>query len=211
VAAFFFLQPIIRGWARYRTRLNLEFKPEADLAAAPRPRAAKPASQQLCFWSRHGVDRFAFLTGILDGFRRLGWQTQLDSGWDNHDVEIVKSRWTQLLLTTASEQVSGGRIFLRCRLEAKWSLLGRILFGSTVVAELLLIDKLVAAHPWVWMVLPLLPLLAWFLEDETRHNRLLVAAAVEDTAAALHLEGYDAGAAPGNAAGPAPAAVHEAA
>ncbi len=192
VASLFFLQPIVRGWARYRTRLNLRFKPEAGAPTVRRGYAGLAPREHLCFWSLNGLDRMAFLGRILDRIGQLNWEKHLDTGWDNHDVEIVKSRWSQLRLTTVGEHVSGGRIFLRCRLEARWSLLAKMTFFAAFALQLLLIDQLADIQPWIWMVLTVLPLMAWFFDDERKYHQTLVADMIERSAEELKLQKYEA-------------------
>ena len=190
VAWLFFLQPLVRGWARYRTRLHLRsgsFPVVHDPAPFPR-RSEVP--EQLCFWSRNGVDRYAFLKTILRNFARQNVQTTPDSGWDQHDVEIVRSPWTHSSLTTASEYLAEGKIFLRCRLRAKWSVVAIIVFALLLGIEFLLIKHLVQLQPWLWMILPTLPLLACFFADECRHQSFIMAGTVRSAAVELKLESF---------------------
>src|SRR5262249_28283376 len=82
------------------------------------------------------------------------------------------------------------RIFLRCRLDAKWSGLARFLFWAALVLEIFLIGFLCHIQPWIWMILLSMPLLGWFFDDELRYQNLLLAVQVEETAANLKLEKY---------------------
>jgi hypothetical protein len=188
VAWLFFLQPIVRGFARYKTRLNLQFKATDGVTPARRDYAGLALRNQLCFWSLAGVDRLAFLHHLLERMDQLHWANHLDTGWDPHDVEIVRSRWTQLRLTTAGEHLSGGRVFLRCRIAAQWSLLAKITFVGSCAALLLLVDNLADIQPWIWLVLPLLPLMAWFFDDEKQYHQTVVTDLVERAATELKLE-----------------------
>jgi hypothetical protein len=188
VALLFFLQPLVRGWARYRTRLHLRAGPHAPVLDAVRRPPGIEAPEQLCFWSATGLDRYSFLKAILAGLKRQRIQTALDSGWDNYDVEIVNSPWTKFTLTTASEYLAQGKVFHRCRLRVTWSAPAMIAFALLAVADLLLIREFARSQPWIWMVLPLLPLLAWFFEDERRYERLILADLIGQAAGELKLE-----------------------
>src|ERR1041385_8008612 len=64
IAALFFLQPLVRGWARYRTMLHLRGRPRKEGAAEPADLSALDETDQLCFWSRT-VDRYSFLRALL--------------------------------------------------------------------------------------------------------------------------------------------------
>jgi len=190
VAWLFFLQPLVRGWARYRTRLHLRSASGSAIPApAPLPRRSE-APEQLCFWSRNGVDRYAFLKTILANFACQNVQTTPDSGWDRHDMEIVSSPWTRSSLTTASEYLAEGRIFLRCRFKAKWSLPAIVVFALLLGIEFLLIKHFAQLQPWLWMILPILPLVAWFFADECRQQSFIMAGAVGSAAEELKLEPF---------------------
>jgi glycosyltransferase involved in cell wall biosynthesis len=193
VAWLFFLQPLARGWARYNAQLHLRFTPQTvPELSEPAVAAGLEVQDQICFWSRNGVDRYEFLGQILTKLEANNWQTKLDSGWRDYDVEVIRNRWTYLSLTTVNEYLAQGKIFLRCRLQAKWSISAKILFGFVVVAELLLISYFAEIEAWIWMILLTLPIFAWFLADERHHQQHLIAALIEETADQLKLEKYQA-------------------
>jgi glycosyltransferase involved in cell wall biosynthesis len=191
VALLFFLQPIVRGWARHKTRLNLSSRRKLDFPAPETPfaNAFEPPSQ-IAFWSKNGVDRFAFLDRIVSKLKAAHWDATLDSGWLAHDLELAASRWTQSTLTTVNEYLAGNKIFLRCRLLAKWSGLAKILFAMGGVAIAFLLFQFAHLQPWLWMLPSLLPIFIWFLEDERRHQKGLLIAMIEETARDLKLEKY---------------------
>jgi len=191
IAGLFFLQPIVRGWARYKTQSRLRFHPFASSSAAEPSLASYPEPpSQLSFWSSDGVDRFAFLTRILAKLDAAHCQTALDSGWNDFDVELIRNRWTSLSLVTVNEYLANNKIFLRCRLDATWSALARFLFWAALVVEIFLIGFLCRLEPWIWMILLSLPIIGWFFDDELRYQKLLLAVQVEETAAHLDLEKY---------------------
>jgi O-antigen biosynthesis protein len=192
IAYLFFLQPVVRGWARYNTQLHLRVR------SKPSPKEENiietfetQTDGNICFWSKQGVDRFTFLSTILSNLESNGWQTRLDSGWETHDAEIFRNNLVNLRLTTVSEYLSEGRIFLRCRLAVRWSILSHILFWSASVLAILLIGYLAAVQPWIWMVLTPLPILAWFLEDEVRYQKELSLNSIHQAAESLRLQKYE--------------------
>src|SRR4030095_1144078 len=98
----------------------------------------------------------------------------------DHDVEIYGSRWTQLQLTTASEEyVRGGRLF-RCRLQGFWSLPAKLAFWSAFAFELLVIGIVRSEQPWLWMLLLTMPIFGWFIEQEKRNLQRLIAGLLHD-------------------------------
>lgn len=181
VALLFFLQPLVRGWARYQGRLAVRVTPpaaQADLEALP---DKGEAPGQVQYWAEHGIDRIAFVKRILAELDLRGWQNRADVGWNEYDVEIY-GRWNQLQLTTAAEAYAGGKQFVRCRLRGAWTLPARVAFWSALGFELLVIGVAAESVPWIWMLLLTMPLFAWFLEQEQRNLQRLIVAFLDDVA-----------------------------
>ena len=174
VALLFFLQPIVRGWARHRNQLRGQQTPLsarenlATLALEGRTERFDP----LLYWSEKGVERMAFLSRVLARLDERGWQNKPDSGWNRYDVEIYGSRWARLELLTASEYHAGGRQLLRCRLRGAWSFLSRALFLTVTSALLIVIGAL--GKWWLWSLLLLLMPLAGWLNSAKRDLRRLI-------------------------------------
>jgi glycosyltransferase involved in cell wall biosynthesis len=187
VALMFLLQPIVRGWARYRWRLTVRSKPPVF----KRPIAADTIDvrdlERVGYWSTPGGDRYALLHRILAKLEKEGWEHKADTGWNDYDVEIFGSRWSRLRLATATEELEGGKRVFRCRLKATWSLPARIVFWSVCGLEILLISMLASAHPWIWMLLLSMSLLGWWLEQEKRTLLLWILALLDEVAAELGL------------------------
>src|SRR6266508_6278016 len=180
VALLFFLQPIVRGWARYHERLTVRSEPPVF----KRPVASEhiedwEAFGRVAYWSESGGDRYGFLNRILTKLQREGWQHKTDTGWSAYDVEIFGSRWSRLRLTTATEELAQGRKVFRCQLRATWSLTARIAFWSTAGVELAIIGLVAPSHPWIWMLLLSLAAFGSWLEQE-KHRLLLWIAALLD-------------------------------
>jgi hypothetical protein len=108
------------------------------------------------------------------------WQNKTDAGWSEHDVEIYGSRWTYLQLTTVAEPYGGGRQLFRVRLVTRWSLLANVGFFSALAFELLVIGFVGKAFPWLWLMLLLQVLFAWFLEVEQRDLQRLIIAMMDE-------------------------------
>src|SRR5258706_3611318 len=88
IALLFFLQPIIRGWARFKWRLNLRSGQSSPLMTGQfDPAFALP--DKISYWSTGQVDRYAFLSRILSKLAQRGWPAKADSGWQCYDAEIV--------------------------------------------------------------------------------------------------------------------------
>ncbi len=166
VALLFCLQPLVRGWARFKWRLNL-LSGAKPLLAGPRPAgSAWELPPTMVYWSDGRVDRYRFLNGILAKLEHLGWSFKADSGWTTYDLEIPAHWWTRLRLTTVSEELDQGKKTFRCRIRGFWSLPAKIVFWAMTIAVVTLVVALAQATPWIWMSLLALPLLGWVLEDE---------------------------------------------
>ncbi len=182
VGLLFFLQPVVRGMARYRGRIGV---PNAPPESWSRHEALERISQQslpdeLCYWSPSGMTRHAFVTAVLKTLDQQGWQSKADTGWGDHDVEIYGNRWSQCLITTVSEGVLSGLV--RCRLRPVMSLPAKLLLGCFLAIQLIVIGLLQRDFVWVWMILLSMPILAWWLEQEKRDLQRLVAAFLDELA-----------------------------
>ena len=195
VALLFFLQPIERGLARYRSQLRLRPVSSAFAreAKAARVRLVHRPREVLCYWSDGGVDRLTFLQALLHRFERERWQVRPDLGWAEHDLEIVEGLSSRLRLTTVAEQLDQGQLNLRCRLDTSWSLPATILFWALLGPEVVAASLLAPHQPWIWMILLSLPILNIRLEHEQSQQRKAVAALVDEVAQELKLKRLSVG------------------
>ena len=189
VALLFFLQPIVRGWARYQGRLTLRPTPleayeSLDSLALKKFRGS---FEKADYWAQNGVSRLDFLRRTLDLLDRRGWQNKSDIGWSNFDIEIFGSRWTRLYLTTAAEDHGQGRQLIRCRLRAAWTLLSQIVFFGLLGAELLLLSFLGQQRYWIWSLFLALPLFVWRLKKNQRDMQRLMIVFLDQVAKELEL------------------------
>jgi hypothetical protein len=184
IALLFFLQPIARGWARYQGRISLRPTPQPAIEslASLDPADRGGPINTLDFWAEKWVDRLHFIRRILARLDEQGWQTKIDAGWSDHDVEIFGNRWTQLQLATVAEPYPGGKQMLRCRLKTSWSLPAKLAFYSLIVCDLLLIGLFHHRWPWIWLTL-LTPLIhAAFLVHEQRSLQRLITLVIGNAA-----------------------------
>jgi glycosyltransferase involved in cell wall biosynthesis len=182
VGLLFFLQPIVRGFARYRGRIGVpNSPPESWTQHEALERLPRTTSlDQACYWSDVGIDRHTFLATVLRCLDQQGWQSKTDQGWNDYDVEIYGNRWSQCQITTVSEGILPGLV--RCRLRPLMSLPAKLLLASFLAIELLVIGVMQTDFPWIWLVLLTLPILAWWLEQEKKDLQRLVAAFLDEVA-----------------------------
>jgi GT2 family glycosyltransferase len=190
VAMLFFLQPIVRGLARYQGRLGLRRAPLAaqqtlDSLAL---RHSDLSLRRVQYWAEPPIDRLAFVSAILRRLDHQGWPNKSDVGWNEYDVEVYGSRWCNLQITTVSEDHAVGKQMIRCRLRAKWSLQAKVVFWSLCGFELLVLGFVRTKIPWLWLLLLTLPFLALFLRHEQRNLQSMLAILLDELAKEWHLK-----------------------
>jgi len=184
IALLFFLQPIARGWARYQGRLSLRPTPSPaleSLASLPIQDRSGPLNR-LEYWAEKWVDRIQFIKQILGKLDEQGWQSRIDAGWSDHDIEVYGSRWAQLQLATVSEPYAGGKEILRCRLDTTWSLPAKLAFFTMLVVDVLLIGLLQHKFPWIWALVATPVIFAIFMIREQRSLQRLISLVIGSAA-----------------------------
>ena len=206
VAALFFLQPIVRGWARYQPRLIPRPVPEAARPTLD-SLAVRESGQPLAeadFWTNGQVDRLALVSDLLRQLDRRGWPNRADSGWYEYDVEIYDTRWSKLQLTTVTEQEAAGQL-VRCRLHARWSLKAKVAFWSLCGVELLVLGGVEHRPLGLWLIVTAVPAFAWFLRQEQKTLQSLIQVFLDDVAKGWNLTRVRSGQTPGRPVPVAPA------
>jgi glycosyltransferase involved in cell wall biosynthesis len=189
VALLFFLQPIVRGWARYQGKLSVQRRPLARYETLD-SQSLRDQAHQLSereYWDEAGLNRIDFVRQIMRRLDQRDWPHKVDLGWSAYDVEIYGSRWARLQLTTISEIMGANRQRIRCRLRTVWTLFARITFWALAGFELLVIGFLGPSRPANWALLATLLLAMVWLIGEQRKLRRLVAAFLDEAAAELGL------------------------
>jgi glycosyltransferase involved in cell wall biosynthesis len=184
VALLYFLQPIVRGWARYKGRLVIGPTPKSayqNLTFVEMKDRGEPFDS-VEYWSEKQVDRLDFIRSILATLEKQGWQFKTDAGWSEFDIEVFGSRWSHLQLTTVSEPHANKRQVIRCRLHTSWSLPAKVALWAAVGFELLVIGFVGKDIPWLWLILLTLPIFAWFMEQEQRDLQRLIVLLLDQVA-----------------------------
>jgi hypothetical protein len=112
-----YLQPLVRSWSRYRTRLFAYRQPKAD------PEHSHGCYETLSLWGRHrvsywsevGSDRTELLGLVIAYLNQRGWGKTVDSGWSDWDLEIYCHPWTIVQVCTAQEEHGSGKRLVRVR------------------------------------------------------------------------------------------------
>src|SRR5262249_54322217 len=127
VAALCYAQPLVRSWARYRTRW---FPGEISRAApatadGPPPRLPTPGRAVCRYWGTDGCIRAVFLNRLLARLAEQRWGAVIDRGWSDWDVRIDEDGWTALQLCTVGEDHGSGKYLFRVRYRLRFSVAGR--------------------------------------------------------------------------------------
>lgn len=207
VALMFFLQPIVRGWARYQGRLSVQKRrlSEYESLDSLSREALKRNLNELQYWDESGVDRICFLQAIMGRLDQRDWPNKMDQGWNNYDLEIYGSRWSHLQLITVSEVLGPNKQLIRCRLRSAWTLFTKALFWGLAGLEVLLIGFFGVYFPWLWAVLLTLPLFVWLLWRDQRNLRRIITVFLDEVATEVGLTRVQ-GLAPAPTAAPRPPA-----
>ncbi len=184
IALLYLLQPVVRGWARYRGRLVFRRKPHAAVPtlSSLSLQRGEDSVAEVHYWSNQRINRLEFVKKIVECLERDGWPNKTDIGWSQFDVEIYGDRWSRLQLTTVSEDLIGDRQLIRCRLRAIWSEQAKVVFWATLAVQLLLIGIFTQWRPWTWLLLLTMPPIAWFLRSEERNLESLIATLLDKVA-----------------------------
>jgi hypothetical protein len=156
-----YAQPLVRSWARYRTRFFAY--------RAPRVRADRPPPTAACalplsgrrvnsYWSEDGFDRLQLISCAIQDFTENRWGRTIDSGWADWDVEVYCHPWTVVQIATAEEEHAAGKKLVLVRYKLRPSRYLKSLLAFTVIGG-------VAGAGW----------LAWF--DAAACTALLLLAA----------------------------------
>lgn len=182
IALLYFLQPIVRGFARYQGRLSFYGAPlsaHESLDALSLRRQGRLLRQR-AYRAERNPDRIGFLQTLSERLKQQGWSFRADAGWSEFDLEIYGGRWCKLQLTTVVEETDPP--VLRCRLATRWTLPARVVFSALLAGEALLLGTSAGAHPWLWLSLLGLPLLGALLARQQRDLRRIVAVLLDKVA-----------------------------
>ncbi|CAF0696179.1 glycosyltransferase [Candidatus Methylacidithermus pantelleriae] len=168
------LQPVVRGWARYRTWFQGKRTPRSVLRVHHEPKdLGKGPTKELSFWSEKGIDRITLLSHLEDRLRKEGWSYCLDTGWTHWDIHIFASRWWGLRIRTLTEIYPHGKRLTRVANELVPSPLCWILaLGSCFGLGALAASQGTLPWPLGWGVALGLLLSLWYLHGNSVRSRV---------------------------------------
>jgi GT2 family glycosyltransferase len=139
IMALCYLQPLVRSWARYRTRLfSYGYPIPAPIAPESQGlRLSLAGRGTLAYWSEANHDRTELLGVVVAYLVENRWGTSIDSGWADWDIEVHYHPWTFLQIATAQEEHGGSKRLIRVRYRMRLTVLAQIASGlalATTVA-----------------------------------------------------------------------------
>ena len=173
----YLLQPVARGWGRYRTRFQifqtpatarqtlLAYSPHARYLTAPEQRWLVPPN----------IDRIQFLQSMWARLQQEGWRGRPGTPWEPIDYRIWGSAWVHLDWITAAEYDPQGHLSIRSRVQPHWTGWARWLWGGTTF--LCGVLGLWLWSPWAaWLALGPIGLFAWLKYQSRTLRRQFLAA-----------------------------------
>ena len=189
VSLLFFLQPLVRGWARFQSRLMSRpvALPSSQSRSSELLWHSPRSPNEVCYWADRPMDRLAFVRDLLRRLDLQAWPNKPDAGWSEFDVEIYDARWSKLQITTVAEAHPRGRSLLRCRLRRSWSLRAVLGFWLVTGIESTVLGVGRGGWPWLWLVLLSLPLFVWFLNCQAKRLQTKILALLDEAASDWYL------------------------
>jgi hypothetical protein len=135
IAVLSYLQPLVRSWARYRTRLFAYGPPRAAITGNTTPREPLPirGARTVAYWSESGRDRTELLALVIAHLNDQGWGKTIDSGWSDWDLEIGCHLGTSVRVKTTQEDHGGGKRLIRVRYGLRLTGYVRVLVGTAAL------------------------------------------------------------------------------
>jgi GT2 family glycosyltransferase len=117
IALLCYLQPLVRSWSRYHTRIFAYRPPttNARLLESERKRLPLTGRRTVAYWSEEGGERTELLGRLIRYLNEQSWGKAVDTGWSDWDVEIYCHPWTVVQVCTAEENHGQNKRLIRVR------------------------------------------------------------------------------------------------
>jgi len=165
-------QPVLRGGARFIGTLRRGTMPRGPLLGGKFANLPKLAFWKrvghLSLWSEAGADRDKLLGKIVPTLNTLGWPFAVDNGWKDWDLEVNRSRWWVVRLTTVTEYHGEGKDLTRVRFASKATSLNIIVNIIASISIAVFALKFPNSLPWMFVAA-----IFWWISIELRHRQLV--------------------------------------
>lgn len=167
-------QPILRGTARFIGSIRKGVTPRGPwfggrIANLPKLGLWKRVGH-LSLWSTKGFDRDQLLGRTVETLKPLGWRFTLDNGWRDWDLEVRRSHWWMLRMTSVTEYHDGESRLTRVRFSTKATTLNLAVNILAGFGLLMLAFSLKSGFANIWIAGAFL---VWWIFLEVRHRQLV--------------------------------------
>ena len=159
VAALCYAQPLVRTWARFRTRYLLPVP--HPLAIGGRMPGRSRAPRQVAYWGAGCPERTELLRRVIAQLEERLYGKKIDSGWSDCDLEVFADPGVTVRICTAQEELGGGERMLRLRYLLRVTSFARVVFGTAAVVATALFSVNGWAALSLWGSLLVIMLIAW--------------------------------------------------
>jgi glycosyltransferase involved in cell wall biosynthesis len=135
VTALSYMQPLVRSWKRYQTRV-LSYIPPVPHLSLPRSQdRALPliGRRTVAYWNEQGKERTDLLAALIGYLTEHRWGKIIDSGWSDWDVEVYCHPWTVLQVFTTQENHGCRKFLIRVRYRQRFSGNTKVLAAAAVL------------------------------------------------------------------------------
>jgi hypothetical protein len=117
VAGLCYSQPLVRSWARYRTRF---FHPRVIVSDDELPDPPTRGLSLICsttaeYWSEKWLDRTQLLDAVVAYLTERRWTKEVGGGWEPWDLILYCHPLADILVRSVQEDHGSGRRLLRIR------------------------------------------------------------------------------------------------
>jgi glycosyltransferase involved in cell wall biosynthesis len=172
VGALAFLQPLVRGWARYFTWLKFKRTP-SQVVTTPEPGLGQGAHSggiaRLNFWNESGAGREQLLAEAVKLLDEEGWRYSMDTGWKSWDLLVYGTLWWSVKVATVTEYHGGPKCLTRARL--KLMMVPTTFLVNAIFLSALLYRQFIAKSGDRWLWVAFLLFVAWLVRRGWRLKR----------------------------------------
>jgi len=134
------VQPIVRSLSRHYYRLTRKRLPPNQSTTHGATAKLKRISWSTCdsYWtSDHNLGREHLLESLVTNARPAGWQGLFHEEWQPWDLLFFGTRWHNLTVRTATEELGNPRRFTRVRIELLMTTFAKFLSSAMAIATLI--------------------------------------------------------------------------
>ncbi|MGK0189274.1 MAG: GT2 family glycosyltransferase [Verrucomicrobiales bacterium] len=168
------IQPIARGATRSIHSLRLMAIPRGPILGSTLLRFPQfvlwKKVGQIAVWSGDGKERDALLTKIIKELDLHSWKHKADDGWNDWDIEVKRSFWWHVRVTTVTEYHTGKNRLTRVRMASHMSP------ANTIFSLLLLAGIIATCWTSDWRAMWIFGFgiyFLWWLLLEVKHQAIV--------------------------------------